>query len=290
MKALPFKVVKVEQESFLVQYEKQAYFYDALHTHPEIQITCIIKGNGRLIAGSYSNRFTEGECYLLGSDLPHVFKSDPDYYKNENKEAVHSISVYFRAGVLPEKLLQLPEMGSINKLLMQSDLGYKLCNTTAIKVTNLCASLSKYSGTKRISGLIDLLGFIAESDSKQQLLKSIPRKILNAAEGERLNQVYQFTLNEFSRTIKLDEVAGLIHMTPNAFCRYFKKHTQRSYLTFLNSIRIDNTCRLLQNNNYTVSQAAFESGFNNLTNFNRIFKSIKGVTPLEFRKKNEIIF
>lgn len=119
----------------------------------------------------------------------------------------------------------------------------------------------------------------------QPLSKPIIQRNIKTYDGSRLNKVLEFTFKEFQRTIKLKEVSTLANLTPEAFCKYFKTRTRKTYINFLNEIRINHACRLLTQER-TIADICYDAGFTNLSNFNRIFKKIKKVSPNEWRKIN----
>jgi AraC-like DNA-binding protein len=110
---------------------------------------------------------------------------------------------------------------------------------------------------------------------------------LNENDEKRLGTIYRFTMNEFHRTINLQEVANIANMTVNSFCRYFKTRTRKSYLDFLTEYRIGQACKMLQQEEISISEVAFQVGFGNLSNFNRKFKELNGCTPKEFKHKQQ---
>ena len=106
-------------------------------------------------------------------------------------------------------------------------------------------------------------------------------------EGKRMSDIFQYSMENFHKEVTLHDVANIANMTPNAFCRYFKQRTNKTFVNFLIDIRIGNACKLLaKNNDLSVTEISYKSGFNNLANFNRKFKSVKGVTPSDYKKKH----
>ena len=106
-------------------------------------------------------------------------------------------------------------------------------------------------------------------------------------EGKRMSDIFKYTMDNFHKEITLSEVSDIANMTPNAFCRYFKQRTTKTFVNFLIDIRIGNACKLLtKNNDLSITEISYKSGFNNLANFNRKFKSVKGVTPSDYKKKH----
>jgi len=149
----------------------------------------------------------------------------------------------------------------------------------------LIEKMTILSKLDRFISFIELLKTISKERFKT-LSSAIHNKSYGEEEGKRMRDIFEFTLSNFERNISLDQVAGIANMTPNAFCRYFKQRTNKTYINFLLDIRIGNACKLLsKKTDLSIAEISYTSGFNNLTNFNRKFKSIKGITPSEFRKK-----
>ena len=143
-------------------------------------------------------------------------------------------------------------------------------------------TLFKQEGLKRIIYLIEILKQLSSAEQFEYLSGQLQTKKVNEVEGKRLNDIFNFTMEAYDRPIQLAEVAAIANMTTTAFCRYFKQHTRKTYLDFLNEYRIGQACKLLAEKDKPIAQIAFESGFNNLSNFNRRFKGVKGVSPRDF--------
>ena len=284
MKILPFKIPKTSKQSFNLQIDSQKYFYDYLHQHPEVQITLIYKGEGKIIVGDYIGQFKPGDIYLIGPNLPHVFRNDPKYYDPDSAENVHSISVFFVWSSFGQQFLNLPESTHLSEFSRISETGLKIVNETRDKVVTILEKMFQVEGMERLILLLQLLDILSTSTDIQHLASSGVYSDFNELDGKRLDAVYRFTMSEYHRKINLREVATVASMTENSFCRYFKRRTRKSYIDFLNEIRIGQACKLLQQDDYSISQVCFEVGFSNLSNFNRKFKEINGCTPSDFRK------
>ena len=139
-------------------------------------------------------------------------------------------------------------------------------------------------GTKKLILLLEILRVLAMEE--RLMLLSSPDFIrpLEATEEDRLQKVINYIFNNHYRNIPLEEVAELAFMTPPAFCRFFKKRTNKTFSHFLNEFRIGKSCQLLINSEKSIKQICYEAGFNSLTNFNRTFKSFKSMTPSAFRR------
>ncbi|MBT1685976.1 AraC family transcriptional regulator [Dawidia soli] len=287
MKILPFKIPKTSQESFRLQEDHEVHFYDNLHQHPEIQLTLILESDGKVIVGDFIGAFKPGDIFLIGPNLPHVFRNDRKYYDNQREGQAHSLSIFFEWKTFGETFLSMPEMAHLNELAKSSARGLFIQEPVKSRVAQLIKHMFRKTGMDRIIVLLKILSILSSNKNMEPLASSGVYSDFDEQDGRKLADIYRFTMNEFHRKISLDEVADLAHMTTNSFCRYFKKRTRKSYVDFLTEIRIGHARKLLQQNNLSISQISMEVGFNNLSNFNRKFRSVCSITPTEFRKLQE---
>ncbi len=279
MKVLPFKIPKPDNATLVIQEDRVPKLYDKLHQHQEIQISLIKKGEGSFIIGDCVGEFNEGEIFVIGENLPHVFHNDP------LEGSVHMISLFFMKSTYGDQFFNLPEFKAIEPVFQSSSLGIRLKGNQK-KLISLIESLTAQSKLQRFISFMEILDTISKEDFTN-LSSAIYTKSYGEEEGKRMRDIFEFTLNHFDRNVSLDEVAGVANMSSNAFCRYFKQRTNKTYINFLLDIRIGNACKLLtKKTDLSIAEISYKSGFNNLTNFNRKFKSIKGMTPSEFRKKS----
>jgi AraC-like DNA-binding protein len=276
MKVLPFKIPKPENATLIVQEDKGKMFYSKLHQHQEIQISLIRQGEGTCIIGDHVGEFKQGDIFVIGENLPHVFTSD------RTNKGVHMISLFLVKSSYGENFFKLPEFRGLEHVFKLSELGFQL-DAPKIKVSELMESLPRVSKLQRFLIFIELLDLFGQGKITT-LSSAIHTKIYGEEEGKRMRDIFEFTLDHFDKRITLNQVAEIANMTPNAFCRYFKQRTNKTYVNFLLDIRIGNACKLLsKKNEYSIAEIAYRSGFNNLTNFNRKFKALKGITPSGFR-------
>ena len=282
MKALPFKIPKVEDSSFHLQIDDEPYFYDKLHQHPELQLTWIVKGEGTLIYGDYLGEFKPNEVYLMGSNVPHVFRSRAEYYEN-NGLRILAKSIFFKPDLIRKGQAILPELSQLEGLLLAADRGLKINPEESQKLIHQIDEVFRANPLSRLGQTLCLIDELGRTEL--QPLSQLPQKSITENQGRRLDDVFKFTLENYHRPIQLEEVADVVHMNKAAFCRYFKQHTRKTYLNFLNEIRLQKATELLRTTELSVAQIAYEVGFNNLSNFNRTFKLVKGSTPLIERRK-----
>lgn len=282
MKVLPFKIPALTTSSIRVDREKLKEFYPHLHTHQELQLTWVINGTGTAFIGDKILRFRQGNIFLISSNLPHVFKSDPT---NEN---VESLSIYFDPGFMGTSFLDMPECEPINYFLSTFKEGALFNRDSVEPVKQRLLSIEGAKGLTRILIFIEMLEFISTSPSYDKIA-SPEYASPKIKDGEKINGIIGHLYSNYTNDIKLDEVAELAHMTPQAFCRYFKRHTRKSMVQYLNEIRIGKVCGWLQEKKYTVTESCYHAGFNNISHFNRTFKSVTGFTPSEYMQRHQTL-
>jgi len=279
VKVIPFSVPKTSREAFRIQVDNLTYLYDKLHQHPETQIMLIEKGDGTLIAGDYVGRFSAGSLFLIGSNQPHVFRNDDIYYKPKSKLRVQAVSIYFDERYAGESFWQLDEMRKVHQFLLQAGVGYRIQGKTHSQLTQLIQALIPLKGINKLIHFFQLLKVLSESKELTTLSVSGAAANFSATEGKRMNDILQFTFNQSHRKIKIDEVAEVANLSTEAFCRYFKVRTRKTYTTFLNEVRISNACKMLIEKRNSIQEICYDAGFTNLSHFNRTFKRVTGKTP-----------
>lgn len=278
MKVLPFKIPKPQRDELVFQIDHEKVFYDKLHQHEEIQISFIVEGEGTLIVGDSVNYYSKGNILIIGSYLPHVFKSDTTTSTNS-----HMLSLFFTKNSFGNGFFELEEMTELQKFFKRCKHGFKLTSRLR-QMKNLFLQLEHASKLERFIILLQLQKTASKANYKS-LSSFIYDKKYSDNEGHRMRNVFEYTMNNFGKEISLDTIAEIANMTKNAFCKYFKKRTNKTYIQFLNELRIEHACKLLLlNKDLSIIQIAESSGFNNMSNFNRQFKSVKKINPSEFKK------
>ncbi|GAB4022043.1 AraC family transcriptional regulator [Spirosoma koreense] len=284
MKVLQYTPPVPKEDSVVVDEDILPHFYNYFHRHKQLQLTLIIKGEGTLIAGNYSQAFKPGDIYILGANQPHIFKSDPAHFANPEKDNSHAIHVYFDQDRIPDAFFNLPEMESIRNFLDKTHNGFQLPDYYTANVSRLILKLKDKSNLNRLLLTLKLFQYFSQKVSGWKSLDSgFASNTLAVGEGIRMNDVFQYTLEHYAENITLNRIAEVANITPHAFCKYFKKHTRKTYNTFLNEIRINEACKKIINNNYDgISTIAYSTGFNSPTNFNRVFRKTTGMTPRDY--------
>ncbi len=281
MKVIPFQIPRSGNTSINVQVDQVPHLYNHLHQHPEIQVTLISQSSGTLIAGDYVGRFEAGDVFVIGSNQPHVFRNDAIYFKK--KKMAESITLFFDENTLGKEFWLQAELASLQPFFNNSQFGYRVQGNKQREMQSLLLSLKKAHGLKKLSLFIQLLHLLSSEKELAPLSKTHPQRTIKSFDGSRLNRIIAYTFKESQRNLMLAEIAGVANMTVEAFCKYFKTRTGKTYISFLNEIRISNACKYLLLEDKTITEICYESGFSNLSNFNRVFKKITGNTPKEYR-------
>ena len=287
MKPHLLKIPLKPEHSFNVRYDIVPHFYNKWHYHPEVELVHIIKGSGRQFIGDNIHHFKPGDMILLGADLPHLWRSDEKFLKRNSKLKVEAIVLHFMPGCFGEHFFDLPENKELVRLFDRTQQAVRIKNNTRNIVSELMQKLLVAKNSERIILLLQILQIIAHSRQTKLVCSKGFQFHYNPIEADRLNNIYQYILNNFSKEITLDQIAKVAHISPHSFCRYFKSRIKKTFSRFLIEVRIGHACKLLAETNKSVADICYESGYNNFSNFNRHFKSITQKTPLEHRKNYE---
>ena len=281
-RVVAFNVPQTENEVVRVQKDDVPYFYDQLHQHPEIQIMLIEAGEGTLIAGDFVGRFQAGEIYVIGSGQPHVFRCDQSHYQSSSHRA-NSISLYFNESYFGKELWGSNELAVLREFADASRQCFQYRVPHATEARTYIRKILQLKGLPKLIEFFSLLRVLTESSQKRMLC--IQKGHLQVSEEGRMNSILEFTFRESHRKIYLSEAAQVANLSVEAFCRYFKLHTRKTYIHFLNEVRISYACQLLIQHDIPIEQVCYKAGFTNVSNFNRIFKKITAKTPLSFRRQ-----
>ena len=277
MKILPFTIPKHTKDALILQEDLQPAFFGSLHQHPEYQISLVLEGSGNLIAGDGMSSFQAGDVVVLAGNLPHVFNG----HELPGQKA-HMKTIFFTRDGFGPAFFDTEELKATRKLFKHAEMGYKVADENG-QIRELFERIWKANKLDRFILFINLMGILSKG-SHQLIASAAPEKAYSENEGKRMRKVIEYTLQNYPGQITLESVATEAAMTKNAFCKYFKGRTRKSYFTFLNEIRVEQAVRLLQEENeLTIAEIAERCGFRNISNFNRTFRKIKGNRPSDYR-------
>lgn len=257
-------------------------FYRKIHFHEEYQLTHILKGRGKLLIGADSVDFASGDSFLLGKNLPHVFKLGPDGRKGSTR----CVSVFFDGEVIGGMLADMPQAVAIRDLMAQADVGLRLDEGLAYEISSTVKKLTAPHSFGRLLDFLGLLSQIARASGNQAVNNANRADIGYDEHGVKLlNEIFRFIQEHHLGRITLADVAMEFGMNPSAFCRFFKSRTHKTFSQFLIELRVAKACELMRQGALNATETCFTSGFTNLSNFHRQFKSIIGMTPTQYRQR-----
>lgn len=268
-----------------VKYCDRPHFTYPWHFHPEFEILHIIEGSGTRFVADSIEEFKSGDLVLVGSTLPHFWRSDEKYLSSNGKLRVKYFVIQFPNDFLQTEIQNYPEYHLIGDLLGRAARGVCFKREFAFSVSKKLAKVVKASGFERIIYLQELLQGMAKTAEYKLLAGELYQNDTLNFTNFRLTKVMQFLNTNYQHKIELEKVAEIANLHPAAFCRFFKEKSGKSLSEYVNDMRIGYACRLITEGRMSVSQISYESGFNNLSNFNRTFKKHTGFTPTSYSRE-----
>ncbi len=286
MKVLQFTIPVAPEKSVIIQEEILPHFYTHFHRHTEFQVTWILAGEGTLLTGNSMQRFQRNDIFIIGPNQPHVFKNDPEYFDKRLKKKVRSLTLYFNCDGLISPILEIPEMKAVKEFIKLAANGLQASPLNRQIAADCLLKIKRNKGGFRLAAFIELLQLLANFGDWKILSNNTLPVYITDSEGLRMNDIYQYTMTHYTENISIEKIAAVACLTPPAFCRYFKKHTRKTYVNFLNEIRINEACKQIVNGDCgSLAAIAYKNGFNNSVTFNRVFRKLKGRTPGEYLRE-----
>lgn len=262
------------------------FFSTDFHFHEECQLVYNIESEGRLMIGDKIKNFGDDELTFVGSNLPHVWHNNAEYFSPSTPTPpARSITIYIH----PEKILYyFREPDTIHKIKHFFHLGksgIKFGSTTRKSIRNLIINMTNQQDEiNRLICLLEIIKVVIEAKDYKLLCKPDYVNSYQLKDNNRMDKVLKYIFDNFNKEILLDEAAEMTNMNKQAFCRYFKNRTQKTFVTFVNEVRVDHACKLITETDQQISELAYLCGFNSLPFFNKFFKITKGVTPKEYKR------
>lgn len=273
----------LQNSSFTVSRDSYPHFLKIWHYHPELELVYIINGTGTRFIGDGIEKFSEGELVLIGKNLPHMWLSDEVYFEEGSDLISEAIGIHFREDFLGMDFLNAIEMKPIPQLVKRAGQGIKFSNLDT-KLVRKIKGLTGLEPFHKAIQFVQILYHLANHEEYQLLSSPGFLNSFNKTENKSLDEIYEFIFKNFNQPIGSKDVAEIAKMNPSAFSRFFKRIHRKTFTRYLNEIRIGYACKLLIENRNNITPVCYESGFNNISNFNRHFKSIMGMSPSEYIK------
>ncbi|MFT3739309.1 MAG: AraC family transcriptional regulator [Breznakibacter sp.] len=262
-----------------IKLNKIPHFTFPWHFHSEYEIIYIVEGYGIRHVGESCENFGPGDLVMMGSHLPHYWRSDDVFHQSNSNKLMNYYVLQFQSSFLSDALEKYPELSSIRQLLKQSDNGLKFLPPFNSLFGQKIAEMHEQTGFVKFINLLWLLDQMAQCKEIKTLSPTNVRIEPLPQMGERLNKLLAHINRNYQNKLTLNEIANWYGMNTSAFARYFKQKTGKTFVSYVNDLRIAFACKLMQGGNLNISQVCFECGFNNISNFNRCFKQLMNQTP-----------
>lgn len=274
------KIFVPHKRSFITRQLKMDPDSDKIHSHKNFELNFITSGSGRRIVGNHISSYTKGDLVLLGPNISHCW----EILEVDKDKEPECIVTHFYENIISSDFFNIPELEPVVKLLKDAKNGIAFKGPKAEKVGLLLQKMASLSGLELYIELLKVFKHLLLIEERKYL--TLPSSLPNAYEKDKdqVNKIYEYVFQNIQEGIKLKEAAGLVYMEPSSFCRYFKKKTNKTFMDYVKSVRIGIAAKLLAETDKQITQICYESGYNNLANFNHYFKVIMKKTPSEYRK------
>lgn len=267
----------------LVDFDKP-YYETPWHFHPEYEIVLVTESTGQRFVGEHIKEYRAGDLCLIGPNVPHLYRSHEEYYLPDSELRAKSIVIHFNDNFLGKDFFKIPEMTHIQALFEKSNRVLDITGDSNQFISNKLLEMFDENPTKRLLSLLEILDNLSRSE-EYDFLTSGSSFGTNIKDSDRVNKVFEYVMKNFKEEIRLSEVANVVAMSETSFSRYFKSRTNKNFSDFLSQIRIAHACKLLVEDKMGITEICYESGFNNLSNFNRKFKELMNISPSIYQKE-----
>lgn len=251
-----------------------------LHSHEELELNFIMNAKGaKRVVGDHIGEIDDLELILVGSNLPHVWQT----HKCKSKE-IKEITIQFHKDLFDDKFLRRNQLSFIRNMLEKSAKGIQFSRQTIQQITPRLTILSQKQGFDSVLELLSILHDLSISRNMHTLSDATFSNVELSYNSRRIERTIEYMNQSFQKSITLSEVSKLANMTEVSFSRFFKARTGITFMDSLLEMRLGHASRLLIDTTQSVAEVAYNCGFNNISNFNRLFKKKKGCTPKEFRE------
>jgi AraC-like DNA-binding protein len=280
-------VVK-EDESFFI-----GIFQDTLekciwHYHSNFEISFITEGSGKRIVADSIEEFQPGDLVFIGHNLPHVWIADKETRTPSNR-TLEMVFLQFTSDVLCPQLLTLPEFKYVKRALALSERGIQIVGQTLNEVSELMLQLPYLRSFDRMLHFLNLMDIIGRSETNIHLASKDYIKKRFTTGNKRIVDIHKYLMNNYREDVDLKQIAGLVNMAEGSLCRFFKMSTGMTLFEYLNQIKTDFACKLMMDPDLNILDICLDSGFNNISHFNKQFKRRTGMTPTEYRKRFKVL-
>lgn len=264
------------EDLFIILDHINAKFEYSIHCHPEYEINVVINTHGTRVIGDSEKEFSGLDFVMIGPYIPHVWKS--------TKEENHVVTIQFSPELLDFPIMNKRLFLPIKQLLEDSRQGLQFYGPDAERIKDEIVELTRIQGFQTATMFLNILNSLAHAP-RRKLVSNMyeSENLIHQSKSRRISKVCRHIEENISHKISLSDAAKLVNMSDSAFSHFFKKQTSISFITYVNNLRVAKACDLLANTNLSASEICYDCGFNNKSNFIRLFTKRKNMTPIEYR-------
>lgn len=277
MNEIQQEIVPITQDDlFVIKNHPNAKFDYPIHCHPEYEINLVMNTSGIRVVGDDEEVFDELDLVMTGPFVPHVWKSE--------LVTNHVITIQFSSDLLSFQMINKRLFMPIRQLLIDSMQGLHFYGPEAERIRNEIVEITRMQGFQTATKFLNILNLLAYAP-RRKLVSNMyeSENLVNSSKSRRITKACKYIEENISQKISLSDVAMLVNMSDSAFSHFFKKKTGISFITYVNNLRVAKACDLLASTSLSASEICYDCGFNNKSNFIRIFTKRKNMTPIEYR-------
>ena len=278
------QIVLREDESFFIGIFQDNLEKSTWHYHNNFEISFITEGSGKRIVADSIEEFQPGDLVFIGSNLPHVWIAEREH-SLPSERALEMVFLQFSANIFFPQMLALAEFKNIRRALELSERGIQIVGQTLNEVSEIMLQLPYLKGFDRMNNFFRLMDIIGKSSSNISLASEEFMRKRFTTGNRRIAMLHDYLMNHYREDIDLKKLADLVSMAEGSLCRFFRMNVGTSIFEYLNRIKVDFACKLLMDPDIGIMDVCLDSGFNNLSHFNKQFRKNTGATPTEYRKQ-----
>jgi AraC-like DNA-binding protein len=284
MKAFKKEIVHSKDASFVFKVDKGKIFpLPFLHFHDHIEIVSIEKSEGMRIIGDNISSFYPGDVVLIGTNIPHAYIFDEKKARKKNHMAKSRV-IQFLPDIFGEKFLNLPENTEIKRLFSTHMKSFKIEGKSAIETGSILKKMETLAPSDRLFSLMEIVRIISRDKTKREIVITETLPFFSTEQSTQYKNIADFIMQNFKEDISCNDISTRFKIPSNTLCRNFKKNSGKTITDFINELRIEYASTLIYKMEKSITEIVFESGFSNISHFNRLFKKYKIITPSQLRK------
>lgn len=273
-----------ENQSFSIGIFQDNLEKSTWHYHNNFEISFITEGTGKRIVADSIDEFQPGDLVFIGRKLPHVWIADKEPHTSSSR-SLEMVFLQFTSDVVSPELMLLPEFKFIAKAVALSERGIQIVGQTLNEVSEIMLQLPYLKNFDRMLHFFRLMDIIGKSETNIQLASREYLRVRFTTGNKRIAAIHEYLMNNYREDVDLKCLAELVNMAEGSLCRFFRMNMGMTVFEYLNQLKVELACKLLMDRDLSILKVCLDSGFNNLSHFNKQFKKINGLPPSEYRNR-----